>query len=148
MLPVQKKIKDEQVRPAQATQAAILSQGNMVNAADELCQRLKEIDLDQITSAAERLSVSKAGLLDLQRALGIVSEMAACQSKVNQAATEKTAELNDLRTKIFENLAQLRRNAEKPSVFVADASFNSENDQFPTADFKHPLPPEAINLAF
>jgi len=144
MLPVQKTIEDEQARPAQTTHTAILSPGAMVNAADELRQRLSDVDLDQITSATDRLSVLKAKFLRLQRALGIVNEMAACQSKVDQAADKTTAELNELRTKILEALAQLQRKQETHSVFVTETSSNDNDDQIP----KQPLPPEDISLEF
>ena len=147
MLPVQDKMQDEQIRPAQTTLAAVLSPGNMVNAADELLQRLSDIDLEQIASATERLSVLKTGLFRLQRSLQIVSEMAACQSTVDQAAGERTAELNDLRTKILEALAQLRPQQETPGVLVAKASStDSDDDQFPSADFQYPIAPGPINL--
>ena len=111
--------------------------GNAVNSVQKLRQRLQDIDLDQITDAAERLSELRARLSDLHRSLWVVTEVSACRASVHQAQDRVRQELHRLQAQILEALDGLRRKDTIDNV-LALCDFQSDsvetNDKTRAAD--------------
>jgi len=111
MLPAAKEIRDDKSGPVPPENAQPLSPGKVVHSIQGLRQRLQDIDLDQITNAAEQISTLQERLSKLQKTLGIVVEISSCQSRVRQAENQIADDLNraklEARPKRLQHIGQL-----------------------------------------
>jgi hypothetical protein len=128
MLPAQREIKNDKSEVVRGGDPVLLSAGKTVDSVDGLRQRLQDIDLDQITSVVERLTDLREPLVTLQRALGIVTEVSACEPRVRRAQDEVTQDLNRINAEILEALSLLRRAVDTdPVIDIRDLQNHSVN---------------------
>ena len=112
MLPGQKEIKEHKSENAAIETPALLASGKAIESVQGLRQSLRDIDLDQITDAVERINNLQDRLMTLQTTLRIFASLSSCQFKVRQARDEVMQDLNRTKMETLQKPARLRAGLE------------------------------------